>query len=65
MKKVGIITICDYQNYGNRLQNYALQEVLKSLSLDVDTIKNDDGKRLAKENKEKKISERLKRKSNN
>ena len=31
MKKIGIITINDYNNYGNRLQNYAVQEVLKSL----------------------------------
>lgn len=41
MKKVGIITICDYNNYGNRLQNYAVQEVLKSLGLKVETIKNE------------------------
>lgn len=40
MKKVGIITICDYVNYGNRLQNYASQEVLKSLGCEVQTIVN-------------------------
>jgi hypothetical protein len=40
MKKVGIITICDYHNYGNRLQNYAVQEVLESLGCEVTTIKN-------------------------
>lgn len=40
MKKVGIITICDYSNYGNRLQNFATQEVLKSLGCQVETIKN-------------------------
>jgi hypothetical protein len=38
MKKVGIITLNGYFNYGNRLQNYALQEVLKSLGFQVETI---------------------------
>ena len=34
MKKVGIITICDrVPNYGNRLQNYAVQQILTSLGL--------------------------------
>lgn len=40
MKKVGIITIYDENNYGNRLQNYAVQEVLKSMNFDVETIRN-------------------------
>ncbi|MEK4909402.1 polysaccharide pyruvyl transferase family protein [Niallia sp. FSL M8-0099] len=40
MKKIGILTINDYNNYGNRLQNYATQEVLKSLDLEVETIIN-------------------------
>lgn len=40
MGKVGIITIFDIKNYGNRLQNYATQEVLKKYSNDVETIKN-------------------------
>lgn len=35
--KVGIVTINSF-NYGNRLQNYALQEVIKSLGFSVDTI---------------------------
>src|SRR5690606_22872129 len=38
MKKVGILTLNGYFNYGNRLQNYALQEVLKSFNYDVNTI---------------------------
>lgn len=38
--KLAICTINDYENYGNRLQNYALQEVLSSLGHDVSTIKN-------------------------
>lgn len=38
--KIGIATIVDYKNYGNRLQNYALQEVIKSLGYEVETIVN-------------------------
>ena len=38
--KVAILTITNGQNYGNRLQNYASQEVLKSLGFEVETIKN-------------------------
>lgn len=38
MKKIGIITLNGYVNYGNRLQNYALQEILKSLGFYVETI---------------------------
>ena len=40
MKKIGILTINDYQNYGNRLQNYATQEVLKSLGFAIETVIN-------------------------
>lgn len=40
MKKIGILTINDYDNYGNRLQNYASQEVLKSLGFSVETVVN-------------------------
>ena len=40
MSKIGIITICDNDNYGNRLQNYATQEFLKETGLEVETIKN-------------------------
>ena len=35
--KVAIITIISY-NYGNRLQNYALQEALQKLNVQVETI---------------------------
>lgn len=38
--KIGIVTITDYDNYGNRLQNYALQEILKNLNHEVITIVN-------------------------
>ena len=40
MKKIGILTITDYVNYGNRLQNYASQELLKSMGFDVKSIAN-------------------------
>ena len=40
MKKIGIVTIYDNNNYGNRLQNYALQQYLVSLGYCVQTIKN-------------------------
>ena len=40
MKRIGILTINDYENYGNRLQNYATQEVLKSLGFAVETVIN-------------------------
>lgn len=40
MKKIGILTINDYANYGNRLQNYAVQEVLKELGHKPTTIVN-------------------------
>ncbi|MBU3093646.1 polysaccharide pyruvyl transferase family protein [Clostridium sp. CF011] len=52
MKKIGIITINDYKNYGNRLQNYASQEVLKSLGCKVETIINTP----MKENKRSQLS---------
>lgn len=37
MKSAGIITIYDLKNYGNRLQNYAVQKVLTDLGLSVTT----------------------------
>ncbi|MFB3170038.1 polysaccharide pyruvyl transferase family protein [Neobacillus sp. 179-C4.2 HS] len=40
MKKIGILTINDYENFGNRLQNYAVQEVLKTLGFEVETVVN-------------------------
>lgn len=40
MKKVGIITIYDCNNYGNRLQNYSLQQMIKKNNYEVETIKN-------------------------
>ena len=40
MKSIGIITINDNNNYGNRLQNYAVQEIFKKKNCKVDTLKN-------------------------
>lgn len=40
MEKVGIITIIGFDNYGNRLQNYALQETIKKIGFDPITINN-------------------------
>jgi len=44
MKKIGIITINDTANYGNRLQNYALYSYLKRFGYDVFTIIVHDSK---------------------
>lgn len=51
LKHIGIITLNGYENYGNRLQNYALQEVIKSMNCTVDTviIQNDE-KKMPKKN---------------
>lgn len=38
MKKIAIITIFDLFNYGNRLQNYAMQQVCREKGLKVTTI---------------------------
>lgn len=39
-KNISIITITDLNNYGNRLQNYALQTQLNSMGYEVKTILN-------------------------
>lgn len=38
MKRVAIVTI-ESKNYGNRLQNYALQEIIKSMGIEVSTLR--------------------------
>ena len=40
MKKVGIITLNGGENYGNVLQNYAVQETLKELGTQPETVVN-------------------------
>lgn len=39
-KRVAIITITELDNFGNRLQNYALQETLRGLGYEVETVHN-------------------------
>lgn len=39
MKKVGIVTIIDNNNYGNRLQNYAMQLLLADYGFNTETIR--------------------------
>ena len=36
--KAGIVTITNGYNYGNRLQNYAVQEALESVGISAETI---------------------------
>lgn len=38
--KTGIITMTTGQNYGNKLQNYALQKTIQDLHYEVDTLKH-------------------------
>lgn len=38
MKKIGIVTINGDYNYGNRLQNYALEQAIISLGFEVETV---------------------------
>lgn len=38
--RIGIVTITELDNFGNRLQNYALQTVLKQFNATVETIPN-------------------------
>lgn len=56
--KIAISTITDYNNYGNRLQNYALQEILKEQGHSVETIKNST--RVTKKNKRQILAESIK-----
>ena len=39
MKKAGIITIQSIVNYGNRLQNYAVEQMLKSRNIEVESVR--------------------------
>lgn len=49
-KKIGIITLHGYKNYGNRLQNFALIRVLEKMGYEVETvvIKNTSTKKMIK-----------------
>lgn len=37
-KKIGIITLFGYFNFGNRLQNYALEEAIRKTGFEVETV---------------------------
>ena len=43
VQRIGILTINDDLNYGNRLQNYAVQEYCKKNNIKVETIHNQNG----------------------
>ena len=49
--KIGIVTINDDNNYGNRLQNYAVQFFLEKSNIENITIKNNDTINNREENK--------------
>ncbi len=57
--KVGILTIYDTENLGNRLQNYALQQALLQYADEVVTVKNkqDSGSRLKNMKRASRLSE--------
>lgn len=38
MKKIGIVTLCSNENFGNKLQNYALLKTIEKYKLNVNTI---------------------------
>ncbi len=48
MKKVGIVTLDSAFNYGNRLQNYALQQALQAIGYEAVTIVSDSRVKRAK-----------------
>lgn len=41
MQKIGVITINDFNNYGNRLQCYAVQRFLENMGYEVENIYNE------------------------
>ncbi len=55
MKKIGIVTIVDYHNYGNRLQNYAVQKYIESFGFQAETV------RILQIRKKESFSERIAR----
>ena len=59
-KKIGILTLDGYFNYGNRLQNFALQEVVKKFGFEVETLVIPRKDRHPKHNKENKLLRLLK-----
>lgn len=39
MKKIGIVTLVDYQNYGNRIQAFAVQQIFKNIGFESELIR--------------------------
>jgi len=58
-KKIGIITLNGYHNYGNRLQNYAVEQVLKSFGFEVKTIINNTKEIINKKTSQEKENRNL------
>lgn len=58
MKKVAIFTLNGYFNYGNRLQNYALQETIKNMGFEVETVINENKSNNQTVNKIKNLKEK-------
>jgi hypothetical protein len=54
MEKIGIITVDSIKNYGNKLQNYALEQILQSQGFEVNTLITPN------EKKPKKIVDKIK-----
>lgn len=48
IRKIAIVTICDMDNYGNRLQNLALQKIYSDFNLNVITLKNFNNQQYSK-----------------
>lgn len=55
MKKVAIVTITDNNNYGNRLQNYAVEQILDKFNMSPYTLWEKDNLKLIIKNTIKKI----------
>jgi polysaccharide pyruvyl transferase WcaK-like protein len=64
-RKIGIVTLNGYFNYGNRLQNYALEQAINSIGYEAETILVDSNylTDLRTESKKTNIPKRLKNKS--
>lgn len=39
MKKIGILTLTGDNNYGNKLQNYAMERIIRNMGFEVETIR--------------------------
>lgn len=59
MKKVSIITIYDENNFGNRLQNYAVQEKIKKLGNNVISVKYQRNYEIKLKHKIKKLTKTI------